>query len=66
MTKNDAVSTSVMQLHSDFWHTLYYSDDEIRDDAMEARCNAHGKLENRAQYFSHTNRGNKSPIRSKK
>jgi hypothetical protein len=35
-TKNDAVSTSVLQVHSNFWLTLYYLADEIRDDGMGA------------------------------
>lgn len=51
MTKNDAVSSSVVQVNSDFWFTLYYLADEIKDDGMDERCNSHGKLENCVQYF---------------
>jgi hypothetical protein len=43
-TKNDAVSTSVLQLHSDFWLTLYYLVDEIRADGMGADAIHTGNL----------------------
>jgi len=44
MTKNDAVSTSVMQVHSDFWLTLYYLADEIREAGMGADAIHRGNL----------------------